>query len=431
MNDVATIGVVGTKGRGAEWIARYLARGFKVVAWDIEDSAEASLREMLQRVWPSLIKIGLFPGASQDNLTFASDLRILVEGVDFVHECSGDRRRVAQLADKVKEGRLIVSSPDGGHDALAEECGVVIARPESPAYLLPMVELSAGGVVPDETIDDVSAFFTSVGMRPIRTEGGLSAEIEQSLSALIDNCRHAGISLEMLDEAFLHGRGLLTAVLGPVQSAGPLAAEQEHLRDECLIAVMQALRTYQQGAGRLLQEDESRRITTGQEFSRWQHGDVVAAPLELYQSTVLPEWVDYNGHMTEAAYLTAFGWASDALFRYIGDDEAYRDAGLSFYTVETHINYFQECSTGEPLRFTTQLLGVDEKRMHLFHSMYHSQTGALLATTEQMLLHVDMKAARACPIRDDVYAALCAIMNAHRNMDLPKQVGRQMAIKKR
>ena len=55
--------------------------------------------------------------------------------------------------------------------------------------------------------------------------------------------------------------------------------------------------------------------------SRWQPGDVVPAPLDFYRGHVLPGWVDYNHHMTEAAYLTAVGWASDAMFSYIGDDD--------------------------------------------------------------------------------------------------------------
>jgi carnitine 3-dehydrogenase len=74
---------------------------------------------------------------------------------------------------------------------------------------------------------------------------------------------------------------------------------------------------------------------------RWQPGDVVPAPLDFYRGEVLKAWVDYNHHMTEAAYLTAFGWASDALFSYVGDDDTYRAAGHSFYTVETHIAYLR------------------------------------------------------------------------------------------
>lgn len=167
------------------------------------------------------------------------------------------------------------------------------------------------------------------------------------------------------------------------------------------------------------------------EINRWTPAAEIGQPLRLYECAVDPGWIDYNGHMTEASYLTAFGDASDALFRYVGIDEAYRAAGHSFYTVETHINYYKEVGSGEPLHFTTQLLGLDEKRLHIFHTMTHGITGDLLATTEQMLVHVDTQAASAfaSPIQPDVYAALNAILTAHKAMPIPRQAGRQIAIK--
>jgi carnitine 3-dehydrogenase / betainyl-CoA thioesterase len=146
--------------------------------------------------------------------------------------------------------------------------------------------------------------------------------------------------------------------------------------------------------------------------ARWQPGDPVAAPLDFYRGCVLPAWVDYNRHMTEAAYLTAFGWASDALFSYIGDNEAYRAAGHSFYTVETHIAYLREAAEHEPLRITTRVLGLDRKRLHIYHEMFNG-TDKLLATTEQMLVHVDMNAGRAAAILPEPRAALEAIADAH------------------
>jgi len=138
---------------------------------------------------------------------------------------------------------------------------------------------------------------------------------------------------------------------------------------------------------------------------------------------VLPAWVDYNHHMTEAAYLTAFGWASDALFSYIGDDDEYRANGHSFYTVETHIAYLREAAEHEPLRITTRVLGLDRKRLHIYHEMFNADTDKLLATTEQMLVHVDMNAARSAAILPDVRAALDAIAGAHAHLPPPDRAG--------
>jgi carnitine 3-dehydrogenase len=156
---------------------------------------------------------------------------------------------------------------------------------------------------------------------------------------------------------------------------------------------------------------------------RWQSGDIVAAPLDFYRGEVKPEWVDYNRHMTEAAYLTAFGWASDALFSYIGDDDQYRAAGHSFYTVETHIAYLREAAELAPLRITTRVLGVDRKRLLIYHEMFHGDDDTLLATTEQMLVHVDMNAGRSVAILPDVRAALDAIVSAHSTLAPAERAG--------
>jgi acyl-CoA thioesterase FadM len=170
-------------------------------------------------------------------------------------------------------------------------------------------------------------------------------------------------------------------------------------------------------------------IYLSREYLRFEEAHDLTNPLKLYHCDVSPAWVDYNNHMSESFYLFAFGDASDALFRYIGIDEAYRESGYSFYTVETHINYFLEVSKGEPLYFTTQLLGLDAKRLHFFHSMYHKDTHALLATTEQMLLHVDMQQSKAAPIKSAVQEVLSKIMQAHKSLDKPRQVGRVMQVK--
>jgi carnitine 3-dehydrogenase len=60
--------------------------------------------------------------------------------------------------------------------------------------------------------------------------------------------------------------------------------------------------------------------------------------------------------------------------------------------------------------------------------MYHGETGDLLATTEQMLLHVDMKTSAAAPIQPQVLAVLQQVWQAHQHLPAPKQKGRVMAV---
>ena len=164
----------------------------------------------------------------------------------------------------------------------------------------------------------------------------------------------------------------------------------------------------------------------------WDPNAPIAAPLCMYRPTVLPEWVDYNGHMSESCYLLVFGDNSDAFFRFVGIDEAYRDqGGQSLYTVETHIHNIQEVAEGEPLRLTLQLLDHDDKRVHIFHAMYHATTGDLLATAEQMLVHVDMAQGRSKPMPADLQARLQAIAQAHASLPTPPQVGKPMGIRRK
>ena len=179
----------------------------------------------------------------------------------------------------------------------------------------------------------------------------------------------------------------------------------------------------------------SSRLSTpleGTPATAWDANAPIAAPLCLHQTTVRPEWVDYNGHMSESCYLLVFGDSSDAFFRFIGIDESYRDqGGHSFYTVETHIHNIREISLGEPLRLSLQLLDVDAKRMHIFHAMHHATTGELLATCEQMLVHVQMAQGRSAPMPADLQQRLAAIHAAHAPLGRPPQAGASIGIRRK
>ena len=164
----------------------------------------------------------------------------------------------------------------------------------------------------------------------------------------------------------------------------------------------------------------------------WNPDAPIAAPLCLHSPHVSAEWVDYNGHMSESCFLLAFGDSGDAFFRFLGIDERYRDErGLSFYTVETHLRNLSEAAEGAPLRLTLQLLDADEKRMHTFHSMYHGHTGELLATGEQMLLHVDTGQGRSVAMPPDIHAHVFAVLKAHQQLPRPKEAGSSIGIRRK
>jgi acyl-CoA thioester hydrolase len=177
----------------------------------------------------------------------------------------------------------------------------------------------------------------------------------------------------------------------------------------------------------------SGRVTTpyeGRGHRAWDPDAVIEAPLHLHDTPALAEWMDYNGHMSESCYLLAFGDSADAFFRYIGIDEAYRAAGHSLYTSETHLHHRAEAAEGEPLVMTLQVLDLDRRRLHLFHEMRHGDTGQLVASAEQLLVHVDMAAGRSSEMPDELYERVAAIQQAHAALPQPEVVGRPMGIRR-
>ncbi|GEK73286.1 MULTISPECIES: thioesterase family protein [Halomonas] len=128
--------------------------------------------------------------------------------------------------------------------------------------------------------------------------------------------------------------------------------------------------------------------------------------MALLETRVVPEWVDYNGHMNDAEYARVFSLGVEALMDAIGLDEAGRRRhGYTVYTLETHLCYRREAHEGQPLAVDVTVLDRDAKRLHVFFEMRDTE-GTLLATSEQMLMGIDSEAGRPAPFPDPVEAAI-------------------------
>ena len=131
--------------------------------------------------------------------------------------------------------------------------------------------------------------------------------------------------------------------------------------------------------------------------------------------------------MTEWAYLKVFGDTTDALLAHIGAGLDYVAAGHSYYTVETHLRHLGQARQGDALSVTTQIIGADAKRIHLFHSILDA-SGASIATAEQMLVHVNAAAEKSCPALPDVAKAVAQLASAHASLPKPAGAGRAIAL---
>lgn len=152
-------------------------------------------------------------------------------------------------------------------------------------------------------------------------------------------------------------------------------------------------------------------------------------PPNIHHETVISDWVDYNGHMNVAYYVLVFDHATDVFLNSIGMNIALREStGSSVFVAEAHVTYEDEVMEGDIVDVSSQIIGSDEKRLHLFHRMYRRSDGALAATNELMILHVNLNTRRVGPFPDPVLLQLQDIWTAHEEFSRPDQLGRVMGI---
>jgi carnitine 3-dehydrogenase len=358
----------------------------------------------------------------------------------------------------------------------------LVAHPFNPVYLLPLVELVGGKATSAETLDAAARFYTYIGMHALKVRreipGHLTDRLQEALWREILHMVNDGVATTgELDESIVYGPGLRWAGMGTnliyhlaggetgmrhmlsqfgpclkwpwtkleapelteqlidrmvegtqEQAAGRSIRELERLRDDYLVAIQQVLRQFNIGAGATLRALEERLYEAGAAAARdtlagaaaGQAGDA----LRLLKTEVRPEWVDYNGHMTDSRYLQVFGDATDALLRYAGVDDAYRRSGRALYTVETHVTHQAEARALEPLYVASRVLEVDDKRVRLFHAMHRARDDARLATAEQLYLHVDSGAGKASAMDAGVRSRLAALQAAQARLPAPPEAGR-------
>jgi len=485
---VQTLGLLGTGVIGGGWAARALHFGIDVIAADVKPEMEAWIRGAVANAEPALARLTFAPLPPKGKLSFTTDLGAMAERADFIQENIPEQlplkqRVLAEVSRRAPADVIIASSTSGlmpsdlQRDMLAPQ-RFCVAHPFNPVYLLPLVELVGGEKTAAATIEAAAVFLRYIGMHPLHVRrevpGHLTDRLQEALWREILHMVNDGVATTgELDDAIVYGPGLRWAAMGTnliyhlaggesgmrhmlaqfgpclkwpwtklqapeltdalidrmvegtqAQAGGRSIRELERLRDDYLVAVQQVLRQYDIGAGGTLRKLEERLYRDAAACGA-AAGDP-AAPLRLVEPVVRPEWVDYNAHMTDYRYLQVFGEAMDALYRRVGVDEAYRRSGRMFYNVETHVKHAHEAKVGEPLYVTTQLLGVDDKRLHVFHRLHRRRDDVPIASGEQLHVHVDTGAVRAAPIDAAVRAKLDAICDAQAALPVPREAGRHI-----
>jgi acyl-CoA thioester hydrolase len=125
----------------------------------------------------------------------------------------------------------------------------------------------------------------------------------------------------------------------------------------------------------------------------------------VLEERVRAEWIDYNGHLSEAYYVLVFGHATDAVMEHVGLGPVYRTAhDASLFTVEAHIRYLDQVPGGSTLEVRSSVIGATAKLMWIWHEMYVE--GRLRATEEVLGVHVDTATGRSTPFPPSVVRLL-------------------------
>ena len=308
---------------GAGWVARLALNGVDVVVFEPATGAEPKVMAVVdnaKRAWAQFSAVSL---PALGRISFAGSIDEAVAGAELIVESVPERldikRKVYAEAERAAADDALIASSTSGilpSDLQAEMAHperLIVAHPFNPVYLLPCVELVAGGQTSAEAIMRAEALYEALGMKPIRVRREIEAFIADRLLEAIWReslwLVNDGIATTQdIDDVIRYGFGLrfaqmgifetyrlaggeagmrhFIAQFGPClkwpwtklmdvpeltdelvdriaeqsddQSGGHAIRDLERIRDDNLVAIIGALKEKRWGAGESLAEYEQR-----------------------------------------------------------------------------------------------------------------------------------------------------------------------------
>lgn len=146
-------------------------------------------------------------------------------------------------------------------------------------------------------------------------------------------------------------------------------------------------------------------------------------------STVKDSWLDANGHMNVAHYVSAFDDGSCPMFDELGLGWDYTHAGeSSVFMVSSSIDFRRELLAGAPLEMTTRLVGYDRRRIHVYQELFHRDERYLAAQAEFVFVHVSLKTRHVTNIPETALTRLAEIAEAHAGLPRLSFLGRSIGL---
>jgi len=462
-----TAAIIGGGVIGGGWAARFLLNGWDVRVFDPDPDAERKIGEVMTNARAALPMLYDCALPDEGALTFHSSIAEAVTGADWVQESVSERlelkhKVMAEIQTAAPEA-LIGSSTSGFkpselQDGAADPSRIMVAHPFNPVYLLPLIEVVPSPETSMAAVQAAEELLRSVGLFPLRVAKEIDAHIaDRFLEAVWREAlwlvKDGIATTEEIDNAIRYGFGIRWAQMGLFETYrvaggeagmrhfmaqfGPalqwpwtklmdvpeftdelvdMIAEQsdaqsghltirelEQKRDKNLIAMMRALKQQGNAAGRLIL-DHQKALRTLPE----------AANPMLTQSRVVPvDWTDVNGHMNEGRYGQIFSDAAEEVMAFVGADDDYVAGGLSYFTVETTVKYLAETHAGEHVVVHSRVTEGRGKKLRCLHEMKRASDGELMATCDQLMLHVSLQTRRTCEPPDEVREKVEALAALH------------------
>lgn len=316
------IGLVGGGVIGAGWAARFLLEGHDVALYDPDPELARKLGLVLDAARKARAALLPGDATPEGALTFAASVEDAVRDADFVQESLPEREDLKQTmlarVDAATKAETIVASSTSGllptrlQSRMQRPARFVVGHPFNPVYLLPLVEICGGAQTSEPTKQAAAALYESVGMKPLHVRKEIDGFIADRLLEAV--WREAlwlvndGVATtQEIDDAIRYGAGLRWSFMGTfliyrmaggeagmrhfLEQFGPTlklpwtkleapeltdalidrVAEQsdaqagaasirelEARRDACLVAVLDALRGQDFGAGATLAAHQRR-----------------------------------------------------------------------------------------------------------------------------------------------------------------------------
>lgn len=261
-------------------------------------------------------RVGLHHGADPSRIRFLDKPEAVAEQAEFIQESVPEalalKRTVHEAIDAVATPDVVIASSTSGllptemQSSLQHPERLVVGHPFNPVYLLPLVEVVGGDETGRIALQIAEEVYRDLDMYPLRVrneiEGFLSDRMQEAMWREILHLVADGVATTgELDDAITYGPGLRWALMGTnltfhlaggedgmrhmleqfgpalewpwtklvappltpqlvdrmvegteAQAGDQTIADLERLRDDTLISIMEALETWNIGAGQIL-----------------------------------------------------------------------------------------------------------------------------------------------------------------------------------